>query len=64
MNKHVRIKPVHRHDADVDRLVVAFLDLVDHLDDPTLAALALDGQRLIERLGLPQVQLPRREAAA
>lgn len=64
MSKHVQIKPVHRSEFDVDRLALALLDIVDLLDDPTLAAVALDGQRELARLGLPARRLPRREAAA
>lgn len=64
MNKQVRIKPVHREVVDVERLSLALLDIVDKLDEPTLSALALEGQRTIERLKLPQARLPRRESAA
>lgn len=64
MNKQVRIKPVRREVVDVERLALAFLDIVEQLDEPTLAALALDGERTIERLKLPRAHLPRRESAA
>jgi hypothetical protein len=64
VNKQVRIKPAHRDVIDAERLALAFLDIVAQLDEPTLAALALDGQRLVERLHLPEARLPRRESAA
>lgn len=64
MSKQVRIEPVHRQEIDVKRLALSLLDLVEQLDEPTLAALALDGQGEITRLGLPRRRLPRREAAA
>jgi hypothetical protein len=64
VSKQIRIKPVHRDEADVERLAEALLDIVEQLDEPTLAALALDGQRVIERLRLPLAHLPRRESAA
>ncbi len=64
MSKQVRIKPIHRDEVDVERLALALLDVVELVDEPTLAALALEGQRLIDRLQLPQAHLPRRESAA
>lgn len=64
MNKQVRIKPVRREVVDVERLALALLDLIDQLDEPTLAALALDAQCTIARLQLPEPRLPRRESAA
>lgn len=64
MSKQVRIKPVHRDVVDVERLALALLDLVEQLDEPARAALALDAQRAIERLQLAQAHLPRRESAA
>jgi len=64
VSKQVRVKPVHRDVVDVERLALALLDIVSQLDEPALAALALDGQRAIERLQLAQAHFPRRESAA
>ena len=64
MNKQIRIRPVHRDEIDLERLALALLDVVEQIDDATLNALTMDGQRTIERLQLALPRLPRRESAA
>jgi hypothetical protein len=64
VNKQIRIRPVHRDEIDLERLALALLDVVEQLDEATLNALAMDGQRTIERLQLTRPRLPRRESAA
>jgi hypothetical protein len=64
VNKQIRIRPVHRDEIDLERMALALLDVVEQLDEATLRALALEGQRTMERLKLPRPRLPRRESAA
>ena len=64
MSKHISIKPVERDEFDLDTLALALLNIIEELDEPTLQALALDGQRVIKKFQLPVAHLPRRESAA